>query len=180
LAASTARDLQISGLTFFFGENDDLDSPDTPEIDYDATYQKAAEHCVTERFHGYEVRLKEEFPGIVQGVKFERLDSPREYNFRTDEIHAVVEFGWSMLFHRVFTEERDVFAAWLKENYSSRDGFVSFIPTDLEDFKAELANEVGNEKWCRCLTVLFEYLCRDWGTVQPEDMDGIHECIVEL
>lgn len=145
------------------------------EIDYSKTYTEAASLCVY-GVDGYRERLMETFP-FVTDVTFERLDSPKYYNFRTDEIHAVVEYDYITLQHHVFVEEREAFEAWLKENYSSRDGFISFVETDVQDFIEEYKNEQQTPEWSKCLTVIFEFLCRDWETVIPDAVDGIWECV---
>ena len=153
-----------------------------PEIDYTATYKKVAEHCVTCNYGGYAEKLTEAFPDLVKSVEFHSLDSPEYYNFRTDEILAVVDYDYILLNCRIFVEQRETFEAWLKENYTSRDGFISFIETDIQDFiaglKEEQPTDIETVEYSKYLTVIFQYLCRDWDIIDADMMDGTHECII--
>ena len=65
---------------------------------------------------------------------FSHLDSPREYNFRTDEI--VVEFTDSDL-NRIkkIAMAEDDFVDFVEEQCSDRAGFISFLSPNLADWE---------------------------------------------
>lgn len=69
------------------------------------------------------------------------LDSPREYNFTTDKLIVNVEFRLRALEHWCFKDKSEKFNEYLKENYSSYDGFTSFIPDNTNAFKDKYFNE---------------------------------------
>ena len=69
------------------------------------------------------------------------LYSPREYNFTTDKLIINVEFRLRALEHWCFKDKPEEFNKYLKENYSSYDGFISFVPNRISAFKDKYFNE---------------------------------------
>ena len=69
------------------------------------------------------------------------LDSPREYNFTTDKLIVNVEFRLRALEHWCLKDKPEEFSKYLKENYSSYDGFISFTPNSIDAFKEKYFNE---------------------------------------
>lgn len=107
--------------------NTDLNYNDF-EFDYTEYHNRVSKKCceIIER------ELKYNFPSII--IKFQKLRSPKEYNFFNDSVDVKIEisekdFDNLILFLGVnFTNE---FQEYLKENYSSRSGFTSFYSTDI-------------------------------------------------
>jgi hypothetical protein len=68
--------------------------------------------------------------GIELGLRFESLNSPREYNFCTDRIfvHVPVRVVRALIKATEGGVELRVVA---RERHSCRDGFISFIPSDI-------------------------------------------------
>ena len=69
------------------------------------------------------------------------LDSPKEYNFTTDKLIVNVEFRLRALEHWCLKDKPEEFSKYLKENYSSYDGFISFVPNSIYAFKEKYFNE---------------------------------------
>ena len=69
------------------------------------------------------------------------LDSPKEYNFTTDKLIINVEFRLRALEHWCLKNKLEEFDKYLKENYSSYDGFISFTPNSIDAFKEKYFNE---------------------------------------
>jgi hypothetical protein len=150
--------ISLPKFTGFYGEEfTDRYMDDRDEAFRDENYRVECSN------YGYETRLKEEFPDIVKSVKYYSLDNPKEYNFRTDKVLAMVEFDKERLYFELglfIRRQRAEFSQWLEENYSNRDGFISFIDTNLVVFLGELEAEFEEEEsYSRNLTVIFEYLC---------------------
>lgn len=72
--------------------------------------------------------------------KFE-LDSPKEYNFETDKLIVNVEFRLRALEHWCLKDKPEKFNEYLKQNYPSYDGFISFTPNSIDDFKEKYFKE---------------------------------------
>lgn len=72
----------------------------------------------------------EHFPDILKNMKLHHVYSPREYNFETDKLDVSCEVDTRKLRKRIFEELLEEFTTYLKEHWSSYDGFFSFVPTD--------------------------------------------------
>lgn len=72
---------------------------------------------------------------ILRGFEFVEIDSPREYNFRTDRIVANAEIAEDLLEKYCFEENRGSFAIYLVENYTTHSGFISFVPNNINEFE---------------------------------------------
>lgn len=104
------------------------------DLDFD---NKAYEKDVCDAF--IEV-WKGSAPDFVESVEFDELWSPKYYNFDTDHLYAKIELAddWK--------EKMKAFmdAHWLElgvkidEEWSSRDGFISFMENRIDDWPAKL------------------------------------------
>ena len=70
----------------------------------------------------------------INSLKFESLSSPREYNFTTDRIFCTIEYA--DLCRLMATFDLPDFAAYVREKFTSRDGFISFYDADLSAWGA--------------------------------------------
>jgi hypothetical protein len=92
--------------------------------------------------------------GIDITIKCKEIYSPKFYNFGTDEIVIDVTYSKSKIL-QVVKKEREIFNQFLKDNYTSYDGFNSFTSNNyddwLVDFKENEIRSVG-----AVLTYLFQ------------------------
>lgn len=104
--------------------------------------------------------------------QFARLDSPREYNFRSDEIDVTIELAECerMLAHI----ERDTLAALIEERCTSRDGFSSYYSPDLGDW-GPLADWEAPQ-----LALLVECYCDTHTTAEERDWEMVDDCNGEI
>ena len=70
---------------------------------------------------------------LISGYKFEKLVSPRFYNFSNDSIDVEVEVDIESLITQC-EEKYEEFAEYLKERYTSCDGFMSSHSNDPADW----------------------------------------------
>lgn len=80
----------------------------------------------------------------IKSLSFESMQSPREYNFSTDRIFCNIDY--SELCGIVKTFDLAAFDAFVRERFTSRDGFISFYPAELAEWgKVETwdHNQVG-------------------------------------
>ena len=68
----------------------------------------------------------------IKSLGFESLKSPREYNFTTDRIFCYIDY--SELCGIVKTFDLAEFSAYVRERFTSRDGFISYYSADLADW----------------------------------------------
>lgn len=121
---------------------DDLD------IDYEA-YEKDICEAYVEAFFN-------EAPDFIKKAEFDEMVSPKYYNYSTDRTFANCEFAddWKEQM-KAFMEENQ---EWLKERiwkeWSSRDGFISFIDNRLDDWYEHLFEEEDE----RYLSIMIGYM----------------------
>ena len=114
----------------------DIVSDDDLDFDFGA-YSKDVVNAVVDVYPNFT-------PDIVESIKFGHMWSPREYNFATDEIYCNFKLttNWRSKM-RAFMKEN---AEWLKkrirEDWSSRDGFISFMDNYLDDWYDHIFKEM--------------------------------------
>ena len=100
---------------------------------YDQFTEKVASKC-TDLLNDY-MR-----GGLIKNIKFIRLSSPRFYNFSTDKLVLEVECEWDKLL-KYCEETKDDFNQYLQDNFTSYDGFTSFVPNNYTDFMRDLEDD---------------------------------------
>jgi hypothetical protein len=73
---------------------------------------------------------------FISSLRFYSIYSPRTYNHRTDEAEMGVEYDHEGLWKRL-EQSGDKFNEYLKKNFTSYDGFMSFTSNSFEEFKEE-------------------------------------------
>ena len=108
--------------------------------DYGAMYSYVARKYV-DYFNDY---IKDEFD-LALDLKFESMTSPREYNFETDRIFCYIS-DENLRKLRSFVAEDELRLA-IKTRFTSRSGFISSYPNNLDDWDADPTtwdhNEIG-------------------------------------
>ena len=110
----------------------------------------------------------EYLPSWVEDIKFVELESPRYYNYRTDEIICSIKLvkNWKELIRAFISENYDDLSNDLPNDYGSRDGFVSFINTNVDDLLEETINDPE-----RYIPLLLEYyMIYEYGTGVTNDL----------
>jgi hypothetical protein len=72
-------------------------------------------------------------PDFVKSAEFERVVSPKEYNFANDGIDCVLELDIDAI-RAYLAENADAWADYLKASYTSRSGFMSSYPNTPEEW----------------------------------------------
>lgn len=115
---------------------------------------------------GYQKKVGEQFTELldrhlpentlVYNLNFRGIISPREYNFTTDKVEIDMDVDIDGLEEYCFRTNRFKFDDYLRENFSNRDGFWSFIHNNVHDFEIELENGFADESE-RDLQVMIEF-----------------------
>lgn len=74
---------------------------------------------------------------IIKAMKYKELWSPMYYNFETDKLTIDCEIDLDGLKNYCLQANRDEFNTYLHDNWSSYDGFTSFIPNNVVEFERE-------------------------------------------
>lgn len=71
---------------------------------------------------------------------YEKMDSPKEYNFTTDRVYMTLPLED---FRRMYAvTDRDILANVIRKSFTSRDGFISYYSNDAADW-----HEKPLEEW---------------------------------
>ena len=97
-------------------------------IDNSQYENDVSKHC-TDFISSY---CQEHFPDIIESVEYESLYSPKEYNFSNDSINCIMSVNFNKLL-KTFSKQENA-ARFLKDNYTSRDGFISHYSNKLTDW----------------------------------------------
>lgn len=83
--------------------------------------------------------------GIICSIKFEKVVSPREYNFMNDSINVEIDFENFNSVIEILQENSKEFAEYIKERYTSCSGFISSYSSYSSDWIDDLTNNAENE-----------------------------------
>lgn len=77
---------------------------------------------------------------IIQDMQFIALHSPAYYNFETDKLEIEITLDWDKLL--IWTQENcGAFNEYLHDNFTTRDGFTSFVPNNYNEFMHDLHDD---------------------------------------
>lgn len=97
--------------------------------DYHKTHLKVAQLWV----ESFDWWCKENLGTPEKSFVYESMTSPREYNFETDRVFAWVPVNViEALFATSAVSNHETLVECIKESFTSRSGFMSFYPNDLE------------------------------------------------
>lgn len=113
--------------------------------------------------------------GIV-GVEFEGIDSPDSYNYRNDQLDysLIVEDGFiQKLNNKLYTIDLVKFNEYLKENFTSYDGFHSLTANNTLDLQREINLYDGDRVGFQEIGAFITYL------IDNEDLKDLQETFLE-
>ncbi len=144
-------------LPFFYGfynsplENDDeifYEIGDERVFGFNAkAYRNEIVNCFTEVSKNY-------LPDWIEEIEAPELDSPKEYNFRTDRIYvtATLTDDWKQKMADFFRTNDKWLSERIKRDWTSRNGFHSFIYNNINLFCTELLDAEP-----RYLSIVLQY-----------------------
>lgn len=106
------------------------------ETIFDITdFTKAHESIARAYAEQFETELQSILPSFR--LKFERVNSPKEYNFRTDkaEILAYLSGEDVLKLSEFILSKKDLFSDFLKSHFTSYSGFCSFYSNDIHQWE---------------------------------------------
>lgn len=121
---------------------------DLPRVEWDALnfdfeeYNDRVARAAADEVMG--ILTKEEF---LDGFDFEGMYSPREYNFKNDSVNikVLITRDNALNILRNLTEHRYEFSEYLKERYTSYDGFMSFHSNAIEDWMDDFEDTIMDQ-----------------------------------
>lgn len=143
-------------------ENSVIESPYNYE-NYTFFYQEYREEMAMACVKQIEKRLSG-IEGFDFGIKidFDCVSSPREYNFVNDSIwvnYTLSEQTAKEIF-RYLIEHSKEFGKYIKERYTSRDGFMSWYSNDSMEWLTEYLND--KKKLEHCFGTILDFILSDY------------------
>lgn len=98
---------------------------DEMEFNYSAFYEESSKKIT--------VSVESLLCDFVEKIEFEGLVSPKFYNYSNDSINVSI-FPKKTEIMEYLDQNNDDFEHYLKDNYTSYDGFISFKPNNVAEF----------------------------------------------
>ena len=88
-------------------------------------------------------------PGFIKSMEFSKIVSPSYYNFETDRLFVNVEFeeDWRDKVKTFMDENKEWLTERIKKDWSSCDGFFSFMDNTYEGWFDELQSDDADERY---------------------------------
>lgn len=109
------------------------------EDDLDFNFEEYSKDVVA----GFVSAWREHAPEIIESVEYTNMVSPRYYNFSTDRIFADVELrdDWQEVMCHFIVTNYDWLQKRIHDDWTSYDGFMSFMSNVLEEWDSYLFEE---------------------------------------
>ncbi len=147
----------------FDGEEDIYNLPNDKEFWEFVDWNAYHEHIAIEMCNEVQYLLSD----FVSDIEFERISSPKYYNFENDSIHCEITFDEEKVMEYL-NENQDAFSVYIRERYTSRDGFMSFYENNalewLEGWQDD-NHKVGS---------ILQFICENEGFEEPWDLNDCH------
>lgn len=124
------------------GEEYLMDEKQFDEIDW-----KATNNNVSKFYLEYiKDELKDFFNEIgIINLDFVKVDSPKYYNYSTDKLVCNIEVNKNKFLTELQKYSFDVWKKFLKDNFTSYDGFISFYPNDPNEWTELIAEKFDTD-----------------------------------
>lgn len=131
-----SNDLENSG---------DVTAEQYENINWSEVHKLTAEDYLSNFVHYYRSDL---LKFGINFIYFEGLESPKYYNYSTDKINCVVDFNVKVFKVTVLdfiNDNRKEFEQFVKDNYSSYSGFISFYSNDVAVWEQQYIKKVNKD-----------------------------------
>ena len=119
------------------GESFSMNEEQFDEIDWNKTNENVSKFYL----NYFKDELKDFFKSIgVLSLEFIKVDSPKYYNYSTDKLVCDIKIDKGVFVHELRKYDLDIWEQFLKNNFTSYDGFISFYPNTTMEW-AELINK---------------------------------------
>jgi hypothetical protein len=149
-----------------------LDESTLHKILFDVTNYQAASVAVAKGYVDvFRYQLKDEYQLDLKSLKFEVLDSPREYNFSTDRIFCKISLAdVKRLFAISMANDHDVLRDTIKGRFTSYDGFISSYSNEVSEFLRKPLRQWDHNEVGTLLLAVIEIVMTQAGD-DPKDLE---------
>lgn len=139
-----------------------------PEIDIDYS---SYEHDIVKNVI---VEIKELLSDFVLDIEFEKIVSPKEYNFKNDSVNVKITANEKNIADFIYSN-KEKFCLFLKKRYTSCDGFISHYNNDFESWEVDTKNFSDFSINEHCLGSILDFIAK----VLDIDNYKIYEDVIE-
>lgn len=105
--------------------------------------------------------LKPELPNL--NAEFVEIDSPREYNMRTDYCIIKIDLGANIADIQKYIEDnKEAFKEYIAREYKSRDGFIPYQSDNADEWTIDMSMDDGQVYAC------LDFICENEGYTNGE------------
>jgi hypothetical protein len=141
----------------FEGEEEYFDLPNDKEFWELFDWNKYYNHIAKEMCNEVQYLLSD----FVSNIEFECIISPKYYNFENDSINCEITFDESKVM-QYLNDNHEKFSEYVKYNYTSRDGFITFHSNNPQDWMQDWdEHKVGS---------ILNFICENERFVEPYDI----------
>lgn len=140
-------ELYNSDTEYSFNTNYDEDEQGFELQDWEGFTQAVAKEHADLLFDNLEQKEQ-----IIKSIEYKGLYSPKYYNFETDKLDLIVDCDVEALKKYCFEDNKDEFDTYLHDNFTSYDGFISFVPNNAKEFMLKYEDDTE-----RLLNVMIEF-----------------------
>lgn len=149
-----------------------LYNSDCPSLkDFERFTHRVGKYATAEMYHSLPYR---DFT-LIRKMKFAGISSPKYYNFETDRLMIEITYDDDALASYCFEHNRNEFDIYLRQNFTSYDGFISFVANNVSDFKKQMDEEESSGWSNRCSQVMLEFYL-----LQTLDLEGIRDRVMDF
>ena len=124
------------------GEEYSMTEEQFDEIDWNKTYENVSKFYLDYFKDG----LSDFFKSIgVLSLEFIKLDSPKYYNYSTDKLVCNIEINKNVFIHELRKYNFDDWEQFLKYNFTSYDGFISFYPNTTMEWDYLITEDIEDD-----------------------------------
>ena len=93
---------------------------------------------------------------IIKSMEYKSMYSPQYYNYSTDKLNIIIDVNLTKL-KKFIKDNKEDFNQYLKDNFTSYDGFCSFIANNYNEFVKDYKEDFCGTDKDRCINVMVEY-----------------------
>lgn len=139
--------------------------------DFEKFTHRVGKYATTEMYYSLPYR---NFT-LIRKMEFAGISSPKYYNFETDRLMIEITYEDDALASYCFEHNRNEFDIYLRDNFSSYDGFLSFVANNVSDFKKQMDEEESSGWSNRCSQVMLEFYL-----LQTLDLEAIRNRVADF
>lgn len=147
----------------FDGEEEYYNIPKDMSFD-DFVDWKSYYNDIAKKYCAYVESHLDEF---VNEIKYEGIESPKYYNFSNDSINCEIDFNKEAI-ESYIIKNSTAFSKYIKDRYTSRDGFISFYENDALQW-----TEGWEEDWHKVGSIL-DFICINEEIEEPYFFEDMH------